>query len=92
MKLIATHPILYQSTQYEVGQSLPAYDPDMVQAWLDAGTAVWKEDEQQAGAKAKPAAATAGLAGESKNGETAENVVGRVPKTPARNAGRRKKE
>ena len=90
MKLIATHPILYQSTQYEVGQSLPAHDPDMVQAWLDAGTAVWKEDEQEAGAKAKPAAATAGLAGESKNGETAENVVGRVPKTPARNKGGKK--
>lgn len=90
MKLIATYPILYQSTQYKVGQSLPAHDPDMVQAWLDAGTAVWKKDEKQEVAKVRPVTAQAGLAGQSPNGETSDNVVGRVPKTPARNTGRRK--
>ena len=41
-------------------------------------------------AKATPATATAGLAGESKNGETPENVVGRVPKTPTRSKGAKK--
>ena len=35
-KLIATHPILYQSTQYEVGRELPAHDSEMVQAWIEA--------------------------------------------------------
>ena len=91
MKLIATYPILYQSTQYNVGQSLPTNNPDMVKAWLDAGTAVWQaEGETQKPAKAKPATAETGLAGQSPNGETAENVVGKVPKTPTRNKGGKK--
>ena len=75
--------------RYEVGDSLPADDESMVQAWLDAGTAVWSEGKQEK-AKATPATATAGLAGESKNGETPENVVGRVPKTPTRSKGAKK--
>ena len=54
-----------------------------------AGTAVWSEGKQEK-AKASPATATAGLAGESKNGETPENVVGRVPKTPTRSKGAKK--
>ena len=89
MELVATYPILYRSDQYEVGDSLPADDELMVQAWLDAGTAVWSEGKQEK-AKATPATATAGLAGESKNGETPENVVGRVPKTPTRSKGAKK--
>ena len=51
MELVATYPILYRSHQYEVGDSLPADDESMVQAWLDAGTAVWSEGKQE---KAKP--------------------------------------
>lgn len=89
MELVATYPILYRSHQYEVGDSLPADDESMVQAWFDAGTAVWSEGKQEK-AKATPATATAGLAGESKNGETPENVVGRVPKTPTRSKGAKK--
>ena len=89
MELVATYHILYISHQYEVGDSLPADDESMVQAWLDAGTAVWSEGKQEK-AKATPATATAGLAGESKNGETPENVVGRVPKTPTRSKGAKK--
>lgn len=89
MELVATYPILYRSHQYEVRDSLPADDESMVQAWLDAGTAVWSEGKQEK-AKATPATATAGLAGESKNGETPENVVGRVPKTPTRSKGAKK--
>lgn len=89
MKLIATYPILYRSSQYEVGDSLPADDQSMVQAWLDAKTAVWQEDEKPKG-KAKPVTAEAGLAGQSANGETSESVVGRVPKTPARSKGGKK--
>ena len=89
MELVATYPILYRSHQYEVVDSLPADDESMVQAWLDAGTAVWSEGKQEK-AKATPATATAGLAGESKNGETPENVVGRVPKTPTRSKGAKK--
>ena len=90
MKLTAIYPILYRSRQYEIGEELPADDPEMVQAWLDAKTAVWQDDTPQA--KAKPVTAQAGLAGQSLNGETDENVVGRVPKTPVRSISRRKKE
>lgn len=87
MKLKAIHPILYRSHQYNVGDSLPADDETMVQAWLDAKTAEWQE-ETPARAKAAPVTAQAGLAGQSPNGETQENEVGRVPKTPTR--GRKK--
>lgn len=90
MKLIATYPILYQSTQYEVGQSLPANDQSMVQAWLDAGTAKWQQEETTPAAKAKPVTAEPGLAGQSANGETADSLVGKVPKTPARSKGGKK--
>ena len=90
MKLTAIYPILYRSRQYEIGEELPADDPEMVQAWLDAKTAVWQDDTPQA--KAKPVTAQAGLAGQSLNGEADENVVGRVPKTPVRSISRRKKE
>lgn len=85
-KLIAIYPILYRSTQYKVGQSLPADDQEMIQAWIGAGTAEWREDseEEKKPVKAKPVTAEPGLAGESKNGETADNLVGKVPKTPAR--------
>lgn len=90
MKLIAIYPILYRSHQYEIGEELPADDSEMVQAWLDAKTAVWQDDTSQV--KAKPVTAQAGLAGQSPNGEADENLVGRIPKTPARSTGRRKKE
>ena len=91
MKLIAVYPILYRSRQYWPGQRLPADDARMVQAWIDAGTAAWVDPDAQKLPKAKPAAAEAGLAGESPNGETDENLVGKVPKTPVRSTGRRKK-
>lgn len=90
MKLIAIYPILYRSHQYEIGEELPADDSEMVQAWLDAKPAIWQDDTSQV--KAKPVTAQAGLAGQSPNGETGENLVGRVPKTPARSTSRRKKE
>lgn len=89
MKLVAIYPILYRSHQYEIGDTLPADDQSMVQAWLDAKTAMWQEEEVS-GAKAKSVTAQAGLTGQSPNGETADNVVGRVPKTPARNKGAKK--
>ena len=91
MKLIAVHPILYRSRQYWVGQELPADDAGMVQAWVNVGTAAWVDSDAQKPTKAKPASAEPGLAGESPNGETDENLVGKVPKTPARSTGRRKK-
>lgn len=91
MRLIAVYPILYRSRQYWVGEELPADDAGMVQAWIEAGTAAWVDPDAPKPPKAKPAAAEAGLAGESQNGETDENLVGKVPKTPTRSTGRRRK-
>ena len=44
-ELIAIYPILYRAHQYSVGDKLPADDPDMVKAWLEADTAEWRGGE-----------------------------------------------
>lgn len=44
-RLIATYPILYLATQYAIGDEILASNPKMVEAWLNAGTAEWREDE-----------------------------------------------
>ncbi len=83
-KLIAIYPILYQSHQYDVGDELPANDQDMVNAWLEAGTAKWQE-EQELSAKAKSVTAQSGLTGTVIGSEIDGNdLVGVVPKTPSR--------
>ena len=99
-KLIAKYPILYLSKQYDIGEELVANNPEMVKAWLDAGTAEWVEDEESKPdadgtvdgksedelppATATPVVAEAGLAGDAIGSETDENLVGKIPKTPAR--------
>ena len=84
-RLIAVNPILYLSRQYKVGDEIPASDPVMVQAWLEAGSAVWESGEAP---KKKPAAnpvtADPGLPGEAAASESKDNLVGKVPKTSAR--------
>ena len=88
-KLVAMYPILYQSRQYKVGEILPANNHDMVEAWLEAGTAKWIADETNNKAKAQPRTAEPGQPGEAVASESEEgdNLVGKVPKTE----GRRKK-
>ena len=86
--LKAKLPVLYRSTQYKAGDALPADDAAMVEAWLEAGSAAWVDDEEpvpEKPAKAKPASATAGMSGLSSDGDP-DALIGRVP---AR--GRRKK-
>lgn len=100
IKLVATYPILYLSKQYEIGEELVANNPEMVSAWIEAGTAKWVEDEEfepdmegttdgkseeaLPPATATPVVAEAGLAGDAVGSETDENLVGKIPKTPAR--------
>ena len=87
-KLIAKALILFESKLYEVGAELPTKNPQMVDAWVKAGTAVWKNDEEpeETPVKVRPATAEPGLAGQalSSESETGENLVGKVPKTTAR--------
>lgn len=88
MRLIAQYPILFESKQYKVGDELPASNQEMVNAWLEAGTAKRKEDtEEKQPAKAKEVSAQAGLTGNAVGGDAddGENLVGRAAKTAARN-------
>ena len=91
--LVATCPILYLSHQYNEGDVLPASNEDMVDAWLQAGTAKWVDGSKSSApepAKAVMACAEPGIPGSNVVSTTAEpsdeHLIGRVPKT-----GRRKK-
>ena len=86
MRLIATRPVLYLARQYGVGDELPSKDPSMVEAWLTAGSAVWKDENEQVPpaapkTKAVPETAEPGLPGRpatTDGGEIA--LVGKVPR------------
>lgn len=86
-KLIAQQHILFESKMYAPGEELPVKNPDMVQAWLDAGTAVYDDDEEKkTTVKATPRTAEPGLAGVAvaSEAEDGENLAGKVPKTASR--------
>ena len=85
-KLVAMYPILYLSRQYKVGEILPANNHDMVEAWLEAGTAKWIADETNNKAKAQPRTAEPGQPGEAvaSESEDGDNLVGKVPKNSSR--------
>lgn len=84
MRLIALRPVLYHAHQYDTGDDLPVNDPEMAKLWVEAETAIWKEEtepERQT-AKATPATAIPGMAGMSSEGTT--DLVGRIPETTVR--------
>ena len=58
-KLVAKRPVLYRSTQYRAGDALPADNQAMVDAWLEAKSAEWVDEANDAPAKAEPVAETA---------------------------------
>lgn len=43
--LTALRPILYLARQYKAGDSLPVNNTEMVEAWIAAGSAEWKEEK-----------------------------------------------
>lgn len=45
-KLVATYPILYESKQFKVGESLPANNHEMTKIWLDEGMVEWKDVDE----------------------------------------------
>lgn len=69
MILVAVSPILFQSKQYLPGDRLPE-DSDFAEAWVRAGSAVWKNEDGS-----RPAAV---------NSDSHENLIGRVPQTEKR--------
>lgn len=80
MILTATRSVLYRSSQYEVGDALPADNQAMVDAWLEAGSAVWKDEDEKTETppKAKRVTAPPGTTGISSDGDP-EARVGRIP-------------
>lgn len=91
MTLRAMLPVLYRSTQYRAGDALPADDQATVNAWLEAGSAKWVDDEEPSKPKPKARLKTAkpGLTGSSSDGDP-EALVGRIPDEPRRRVGGRK--
>lgn len=86
-KLIAKTAILYESKLYGVGEKLPTNNPQIVEAWLSAGTAVWKDAEEvTTPVKAVAQTAEPGLPGKAvaSESEDGDDLVGKVPKTAAR--------
>ncbi len=89
MEVIAEIPILYRGKQYKKGEALPTDDAQMVELWKEAGSVKIIEDgEKPKVAPVQPKAtretAEPGLEGMAVNGETEENLVGKVPKTTTR--------
>lgn len=83
--LTATYPILYLSRQYKPGEELPANNPDMVSAWIDAGTAAWMCAGKES-PRAKPRTAEPGLPGLAAQAGSQDggSLAGKVPVTKAR--------
>lgn len=82
--LIATCSVLYRSKIYGAGDALPADNQSMVDAWLEAGSAVWQDDEgKPAAKKAKRASTPSGVTGISSDGDK-EALVGHVSDKPQR--------
>lgn len=52
-KLIAARPIQYMGRTYDRGDTLPAHDPRMTEAWLKHGSAEWEDTEQNQQAAAQ---------------------------------------
>lgn len=93
MILKATRPVLLCNTQYRAGDTLPADNELMVEAWLEAGSAVWTDEEETApeeAAKAVPVTAPPGQPGLSSDGDP-DALIGRIPDKPPRKRSTRKK-
>ena len=79
-KLKASRPVLIGCTQYGAGDQLPVTNEALVCAWLEAGSAVWVDDEDKTAEpvpKAVPVA-LAGLPGKSSDGDP-DALIGKVP-------------
>ncbi len=77
--LVARRPIVYGNTEFRAGDILPSDAPD-AQAWIECGSAFWREEPPAEQPKAKQACATPGLPGLAVGGEqSGDDLVGKVP-------------
>ena len=85
--LTAQKSILFESKMYHPGDKLPAHNATMVDAWINAKTAVWIDDEAiGTNATALPKTAEPGLPGAAVASESEDGdiLVGKIPKTTRR--------
>lgn len=59
-KLKAKRSILYLNRLYEAGEELPYYDAATVEAWVEADSAFWEEEESDRVKPVKSAETTPG--------------------------------
>lgn len=88
-QLIAVFPILFESTNFEPGDELPTHNAGLVDIWTGNGAAVWKDTEEpkKQRAKAKQAAAPAGLPGDAyPSAGPEQDLVGKLPSRKTRGA------
>ena len=70
--------------RYAPGDLLPSESP-MAEAWVESGTAVWRDEPLPTRPTAKRVTAEPGLPGLAAGGEmTGDDLVGKVPVTPER--------
>ncbi len=80
-KLIATAHILYLSKQYKPGQELPQNNQEMVNLWVEAGTAKYAEEENvKQTAKARSVTAPVGRTGKSIPKTSEDDLIGKPPR------------
>ena len=88
-RLLATREVLYYyrighragSHLFGIGDELPTTDSDLVQAWVEAGSAVWQDDDYTppTHVKAKLMTAEPGLPGKAVGGDSSgDDLVGKV--------------
>ncbi|MCD7857738.1 MAG: hypothetical protein LUG55_08090 [Clostridiales bacterium] len=92
-KLYALDYIQYGMARYEPGDFLPV-TATLADAWVEAGSARWVDDDFTPATypKAKRATAEPGLFGLAEGGEqTGDDLVGKVPRAIQRERGHRRK-
>ena len=86
-KLIALSRILVGNREYKPGEALPSENAANAAAWVESGSAIWRDDDYEPPTyvKARPATAQAGLPGLAVGGEASgDDLVGKVPATHER--------
>ncbi len=87
--LIAVSPVLLDNRDYRPGDELPMHNPELVEAWITNGAAVWQDDgeEKKQAVKAKSVTAPVGRLGDAcPSAGSDQDLVGKPPSRKRRGA------
>lgn len=71
--------------RFNPGDILPSDNSELVSAWVESGSAIWRDGELPVWTSAKRAAAGPGLPGIAVGGElTGDDLAGKIPMTEQR--------